>query len=341
VIGAGQLGRIHARLAAQTPGFQLAAVVDPDPAARQTLADEYSIAALPHHSQLINRVEAAVLATPASLHAPIARDLLTAGLHLLIEKPIATTASDASQLLHLAHDAQRILQVGHVERFNPAWQAIRELLDQPRFIEVQRFAPHAFRANDVGVVLDLMIHDLDLLIQLVDSEVVGVSASGTSLLEGHEDFAEARLEFHNGVVAHLTASRVSPATVRNWQVVCRDSICSIDLHQRQAEIIRPADLSGKLVWRSPVMSREQKTWFRDHLFDTVLSRDTLTVDDANPIQLELQEFAEAIRSGRAVSVDATAGYRAVALAERILESLHRRRDAWSTSRDAPAWRRAG
>lgn len=321
VIGAGHLGTIHAQLASQVPELELVAIVDPDRSARAAAASHFSVPALPHVNDLTGLVDAVVVATPATLHFDIANRLMSQGIHCFVEKPLACTAKDAWTLVQRAQSTGVVLQVGQVERFNPAWTAARHLLSDARFIEVHRVAPHAFRAMDVGVILDLMIHDIDLLLSIAASDIAHYTASGMSLVHKHEDLAYARIEFQNGLVAQFHASRLESETARMWTVVTNDSIVRIDLHHGTAEQVRSRGGSQTAAWTSPGLTAEQRRYFRDHLQDEVLETHRLPTVSGNAIEQELREFARAILARGRVTVDGSAAARAVTLAEQLVMSL--------------------
>ena len=209
VIGAGHLGKIHARLMVTQPLSWFDSIVEPFEAARGAASDEFAVDVYADHRDVIGKVEAAVVAAPTTLHHAICRDYLSAGIHVLVEKPITQTLEQAQELVSLARKYECVLQVGHVERFNPAWKTAAAAVGDVRFMEAHRTSPYTFRSTDVGVVLDLMIHDLDLLLSLTNSEPVDVCATGQSILGPHEDIAYATIRFADGMAASLHASRCS------------------------------------------------------------------------------------------------------------------------------------
>ena len=244
VIGAGYLGRFHAQKYAELPGSELIAVVDPSAAARGALAAEHGAAAIADHRELLGKVDAVSIVTPTPTHFALARDFLAAGTHVLVEKPMTATIAEGESLLATARAARRVLQVGHLERFNAAVQALQPALGVPRFIESARLAPFKQRGTEVDVVLDLMIHDIDLILSIVRSPVVSVDAIGSSVFSQEIDIANARLRFANGCVANATASRVSLKTERRLRVFQDDAYLSVDLHQKVLTVIRKGDGVG-------------------------------------------------------------------------------------------------
>lgn len=324
VIGAGKLGGYHAKLAAESQGFELVAVVDPIASAATALAERVGATACKDVASVLDRIDAAVLATPTSTHADLGRALLDSGKHLLVEKPIAPTAEQATRLVDAAERAGVVLQVGHVERFSPALAAAGDALRSPRYVQATRTSGYTFRSTDIGVVLDLMIHDIDLVLSLVDAPVVRVDALGAAVLGGHEDMANARLTFADGCVADLTASRVSYEARRTLQAVTPSGFVALDFATGQATTVQPsADvLAGRFDGDTLSPERKQEL-FAGKMFEEVLVRRERVAPAVNAIQLELEDFADAIRTGRPPRVTGRAGRDAVAIAERVVAAISR------------------
>jgi predicted dehydrogenase len=304
VIGVGYLGRFHAQKYAQADGCELAAVVDPDPAARAAVGAELHVAALDTYASLLGAVDAVSVVTPTPAHFEIAREFLAAGAHVLVEKPIAETPAEARELIALAARAGRILQVGHLERFNAAILAAEPHLHAPRFIECHRLAPYRERGTDVNVVLDLMIHDIDLVQTMVNAPIATIDAVGTPVFSEEIDIANARIRFANGCVANATASRVSLKTERKLRIFEDDAYLSLDLQQKIMTLIRkrgPGDAPGPL----PVIIEEQ------------------SLDPGDALQAEIDSFLQCIRAGRPPVVTGEAGLMALETAIRITEQVHR------------------
>jgi predicted dehydrogenase len=238
VIGVGYLGRFHAQKYASLPQSRLVGVVDADAANRERVAAETQCRAYADYRDVLGEVDAVSIATPTPLHYPIARECLEHGIHVLVEKPITTTLGEARDLVDVAARAGRILQVGHLERFNAAILALQGTLGVPRFIESHRLAPFRERGTDVNVVLDLMIHDIDLIQSLVGSPIVSIDAVGTSVFSAGLDIANARIRYANGCVANTTASRVSMKMERKLRLFQDDAYVSIDLQQKVLTIVR-------------------------------------------------------------------------------------------------------
>ncbi len=238
VVGVGYLGRFHAQKYAVLPNCELVGVADAAGAARDAVAAELGVRAVADYRELLGQVDAVSIVTPTTSHFAIAKAFLDAGAHVLVEKPMTVTVSEAESLIETARRRGRVLQVGHLERFNAAVQAVQPILTVPRFIESARLAPFKHRGTEVDVVLDLMIHDIDLILSIVRSPVVSVDAIGSSVFSKEIDIANARLRFANGCVANATASRVSLKTERKLRLFQDDAYVSVDLHQKVLTVIR-------------------------------------------------------------------------------------------------------
>ena len=321
VVGVGHLGRIHARLAAALPEIDLVAVVDSRADAREALAKDTGARPIAEYRNLIGEVDAAVIATPTFTHHQVAADLIRGGVHVLVEKPITPTVREADDLVQLARRLQIVLQVGHVERFNPALVSVQDRLQEPKFIEARRQSGYTFRSTDVGVVMDLMIHDIDVVLSLVRSPLTAVDALGISVLGDHEDMVSARLCFANGAVANLTASRTSYAPVRTMQVFTPTRYASIDFAARRSTVIEPrADVLTR-DFSVAELSEETRTRLREQLFAELLVKEDVPAVETNAIEQELLDFAAAIQTGRAPRVTGADGRDAVIVAETILDRV--------------------
>jgi predicted dehydrogenase len=302
VVGVGYLGRFHAQKYAQADGCELVAVVDARAEAREAVAKELNTQPLADHRELLGRVDAVSVVTPTPLHFGIARDFLSAGVHVLVEKPITETPAEARDLIELAKAQKRVFQVGHLERFNAAILAAEPYLTAPRFIECHRLAPYKERGTDVNVVLDLMIHDIDIVQTIVGAPIVSIDAIGTKVFSDEIDIANARIRFENGCVANATASRVSMKTERKLRVFEDDAYLSLDLQQKILTLIRkrPVPLAaGQL----PVTIEEQ------------------SLDQGDALKAEIESFLNCIRTGRPPVVGGEAGLRALETAMRITEQV--------------------
>ncbi|CAN5710033.1 Gfo/Idh/MocA family oxidoreductase [soil metagenome] len=295
VVGVGHIGKNHARLYADQQVAQFAAIYDIDSAKAQQLAQEYGTYAAKSLEDFAERVDAASVATPTSSHFAVARQLLAAGKHLLIEKPIAENTADASALAELAVERQLVLQVGHVERFNPVLSALEKRLTHPRFIEAHRLSPYPNRSTDIGVVLDLMIHDLEIVLHLVRSPVQTIDAVGVPVLSRGEDIANARLRFENGCIANITSSRISPERMRKIRVFQGDAYLSLDYQNQSGEIFRRTA--------------------------TGISREEVEIEREEPLKRQLVSFVECAATGRIPMVSGDQATAALALAVEITKRL--------------------
>ncbi len=300
VIGVGYLGRFHAQKYAQAAGCELVAVVDERSEAREQVAAELKTRALADYRELLGAVDAVSVVTPTPAHFPIAREFLERGAHVLVEKPITETAAEARELIATAARARRILQVGHLERFNAAILAAVPYLNAPRFVECHRLAPYRERGTDVNVVLDLMIHDIDIVQTIVGAPISTIDAIGTPVFSEEIDIANARIRFANGCVANATASRVSLKTERKLRVFEDDAYLSLDLQQKILTVIRKRtaqDGPGPL----PVSIEEQN------------------LEKGDALKAEIDSFLDCIRSGKPPVVTGEAGLTALETATRITE----------------------
>ena len=326
VIGGGHLGRIHTRLLQNNDSFELVAVAENSPVTRDNISNEFQIETIDEYRDLFNRIDAAVIATPTASHYKIAIDLLTRGIHTLIEKPITNTTPQADHLIQLADKNNAVLQVGHVERFNPVFQKAQQVLPNPRYLEAHRMSGYTFRSVDVGVVMDLMIHDIDLLVSLIDSPVVETRAVGVSVFGPHEDVAQARLEFKNGTVANLTASRCSFQPTRTISWFSEQGYVAADLANGQLQHVKLSEMIDTSSMRNVFnLDAGQEETIKTNLFDTVLPKTTEAVDPENAIECEHDDFANAINGKRAPLVTGRHGRRAVSIAQAIVDSIEQHR----------------
>jgi predicted dehydrogenase len=299
VIGVGHLGRHHARLLAGMPDVELVAVVDSAPGRAAEIAGAHGVEALLDWREVRGRVDAVCVAVPTESHAEIAVGCIEAGAAALVEKPIASSMADATRIVEAAARQGVVCATGHSERFNPAVAAALPHIRDPRFVEVHRLGAFPDRSLDVDVIFDLMIHDLDLLLSSVGSEVVGIEAVGVNVLTAKTDIANARLRFASGCIANLTASRISRDRVRKARFFQRASYVSIDFAAREVEVYRLVAGEGR----------------------PSIDGGRLPVADDEPLRRELEDFIQAVRDGRAPGVTAAAGRDALALATRIAEAM--------------------
>ena len=310
VVGVGYLGRFHAEKLASMPGVRLVAVADTELERARTIAAAHGCEAHADYRALLGAVDAVCVVVPTEMHHAVARDFLRAGAHVLVEKPIARTLAEADDLVALAKAQRRVLQVGHLQRFNPAFRALERSIGRPIFIETERLAPFKQRGVDVDVVLDLMIHDLDLVLSMTKSDPVTLSACGASVMTDSIDLANARLEFADGCVANLSASRASQDAVRKLRAFHADGYLSADLQ------------SGKL--------RLVKRGARG------MEQEAFEFDERDELRAEIEAFVTAIFGGGPALVSGDDGRRALALALDIGRLVRERAARFAAAAKAPA-----
>jgi len=299
VVGAGEFGRNHARVYKQLPQAELVGVVDINSERAATVAAEFGTTALPGIGALAGRVDAVSLAVPTALHSNIGCALLRQDIDVLVEKPMAASLSEADELIAAARESRRVLQIGHLERFNPAVVAAETIMNRPLFFEVHRLGVFTPRSLDVDVIFDVMIHDLDILLALVGEKVVDVKAVGIPVVSGKVDIAHARLEFESGAVANVTASRVSTERVRKMRFFQEHEYVSLDYTRQDALRVRV-----KQPGPQPDFEFEK-----------------LTTEPQEPLKVELEAFLDCVRSRQNPRVDGAAGRRALELATRVAASI--------------------
>ncbi len=294
VVGVGHIGKNHARLYRELAMAHFTAIYDNDPTVAAQRAAEFGVKAATSLEEFAEEVDAASIATPTSSHFEIGRELLMRGKHLLVEKPIADNTAHATELAELAASRGLVLQVGHVERFNPVLSALENRLTNPRFIEAHRLSPYPNRSTDIGVVLDLMIHDLEIILHLVRSPVQTIDAVGVPVLSRGEDIANARLRFENGCVANITSSRISPEQMRKIRVFQENVYLSLDYQNQTGEVYRRTTEG--------------------------LTREDVEIEREEPLKRELAAFIECASTGRAPKVS---GFQAAAALELAVEITRR------------------
>jgi predicted dehydrogenase len=308
VIGVGHLGKHHARILSSLPGVELAAVVDTNRARAEEIAAANGTRAVFDAGELLGHVDAVTVAVPTELHCRIALPFLKAGVPVLVEKPMARTLEEADWLIEAAADAGVVLAVGHTERFNPALAAARPLITDPRFIEVHRLGTFPERSLDIDVVFDLMIHDLDVVLSVVDSDVESLEAVGVPVITSRVDIANARLRFANGCIVNLTASRISRDRVRKIRFFQPSAYVSIDYGTQKVEVYRLVNGSGV----APVDGAQGRP---------SIEGGEVQVPSEEPLKRELADFVEAIVAKRAPRVTGEAGRRALGLAQEIVDKM--------------------
>ncbi len=302
VIGVGYLGKFHAQKFAEIPGADLVAVVDVDIEARERVAKELGVDAIGDYRKLIGAVDAVSVAVPTPAHFEIARAFLDSGTHVLVEKPITETVEQAARLIEIARQRSAVLQVGHLERFNPAVRALKPLLHNPRFVESVRIAPYNVRGTDVDVVLDLMIHDIDLIQFIAGSPIERLEAVGAAVITDKPDVANARIRFESGCIANVTASRTSLKVERKIRIFQDACYFSADLHQKAVSVYRKSDtMNGPL--------------------NLPISIEQLECDDDDALRLEIEAFLSAARDGASPMVTGEDGKQALETALDIIDQV--------------------
>lgn len=316
VLGAGHLGKIHIRLLLElSDRFEFVGFYDPNSENAAAVAKEFGIVAYSDMDQLLDEVDCIDIVTPTLSHFECAAKALRMSKHVFIEKPVTETVEEAKQLMELAHEAGVKVQVGHVERFNPAFQAAQPYFNSPMFIETHRLAQFNPRGTDVPVVLDLMIHDLDAILSVVKSRVKRVSASGVAVVSDTPDIANARIEFENGCVANLTSSRISMKNMRKSRFFQRDAYISVDFLEKEMEVVRMEDVKGEPDPFDMVFDLGEGKPTKKILFDKP------EITPTNAIKEELSTFCDAIEQDTTPLVSLDDGYLALEVAQQIVDKL--------------------
>jgi predicted dehydrogenase len=312
VLGAGHLGKIHLRLLNQSDKYELVGFYDPDQENAKQVSAEWGYRSFDSISELIQAVDVVDIVTPTLSHFECAQEAIVAGKHIFLEKPIANTVAEAEEIIRLADQYQVKGQVGHIERFNPAFKAVKDKINNPMFIETHRLAEFNPRGTDVPVVLDLMIHDIDAILSVVKSEIVQINASGVAVISDSPDIANARLQFKNGCVANITASRISLKNMRKSRFFQRDAYISVDYLEKSVEVVRmknapetPGDFD--LILQNAEGVRKQ------------IYFETPEIGQNNALLDELESFADAIYNNTTPLVTLQDGTQALKVAHQIIE----------------------
>jgi predicted dehydrogenase len=301
VIGVGYLGRFHALIYSRMPGVALVGVVDADAERALAVAAEAGCAGFTDTAEVLESVDAVSVVVPTTAHLELAAPFLARGVHVMMEKPIAATREQGAEIVRLAEDSGATLQIGHLERFNAGIMALAERISEPRYVEAQRMGGFVERATDVDVVSDLMIHDIDIILSLMGSEIKGIAAVGTPVLTPHVDIASARLEFANGAVANVVASRVSDKKTRRIRVFQKSGYLSLDFIGQTIDIAYPRTIAGA---ERPEIVRER-----------------IQVEPVKPLDRELEAFVDCIRTGSRPVVDGRVGLEALDVALQVQSSI--------------------
>lgn len=304
VVGSGYLGKFHAEKYAAMDDVILAGVVDIDAAAARTVADRLGARAYTDYKDLLGRVDAVSIVVPTPGHCPIAVDFLDNGVDVMVEKPMTATLEEADRLIELAEKKGRIIQVGHLERFNPAVQPLKDIVDRPLFIESHRLSIYKTRGTDVSVVLDLMIHDIDLILNFVKSEIADIRAAGVSIISDSVDIANARLEFESGCVANITASRVSNRSERKIRIFQKSAYISVDFANSGITMVKKSE-TGNGCGPIPGMQASQ-----------------LSFEKWDALEQELKAFVDCVRHRRTPEVSGHEGRKALQTALAVMDRIN-------------------
>lgn len=316
VLGAGHLGMIHLKLLKEIPAYTIMGFYDPDMQRSVMAQEEHSVNSFKSMKDLVEHCDVVDVVTPTLSHYECAALALRKSKHVFIEKPLTNTLSEARKLSNLAREANTKVQVGHVERFNPAFLAAQKYCGQPLFIEAHRLAQFNPRGTDVPVVLDLMIHDIDIILNIVKANIRRISASGVAVVSDSPDIANARIEFDNGCVANLTASRISMKNMRKTRIFQRDAYIAIDFLKKKTDIIRLSTIDGE---------PDPDTMFIDLGFGKgkkAITFEAPEVPDTNAIKMELEAFADAINNNTTPIVTIDDGFKALEVAYKIIDKFH-------------------
>lgn len=297
VVGVGHLGSIHAKIYQQIPNCELVAVCDLDKARLENLASEIKVPAFTDYKELFGKVDAVSVATPTKFHYAVAREFLDYGIHCLVEKPFTTNLKEADSLIKIARRNKLVLQVGHIERFNSAFAATKEIIKEPKFIECHRLSPFPNRSLDVGAVLDLMIHDIDIVLGLVNSPIKKIESVGVPVLTNFEDIANTRITFKNGCVCNITASRVSDEWMRKIRIFLKNAYISLDYKEANAVVYRKDGLK--------------------------INKENLPIEKEQPLQKELAAFVTCVLQNKEPLVSGEVAREALAVALKIQKQICR------------------
>ena len=325
VVGAGKMGRLHSRIYSQMDQVALVGIVDAQIDKAQPVADEYKTVASDKIEAVIDKINAVTIAVPTEFHAAVAEPFLKRGIAVLVEKPLADSLDKARGMLELSRQNDCILQVGYSERFNPVVQAMRRLNITPRFVEANRVSPYTFRSTDVGVVFDIMIHDIDIILSLIDSKIENISAAGVNVLGQHEDIANVRLSFANGCVANLTASRLALKTERKVRIFSEDAYLSLDYLKKTGTMISKTANIDMVQWIRKQQDEAGEIDLLNTDWASLINVETLNMDDREPLRMEQEAFVQSVIGKTHPEVSAEDAVAAMELAEQIVEKIGQHR----------------
>ena len=312
VVGIGRMGEYHVGVLSEMQGVDLAGVVDVDPQRRKAIQDNYGIPNYADCKDLFGRVDAAVVAVPTTLHYPVAKELLNNGIHVLLEKPCANDLNHARELFQLAKDKSLTLHIGHVERFNGAVQELHKIVESPIFVECKRMGPFTERIKDDGVVMDIMIHDIDIILNLIKSKVIKTHVLGASVFSEKDDLVNTQLEFENGCIASIVASRVSQNKIRTLSVTQKDSFVVLDYTDQEIYVHRKSSSEHQ-------MSKGSLRYKQESLVERIF------VHKDNPLKLELQHFIDCVKNGSPRNVAVNDELYSLEIALDILDQFNQKR----------------
>ncbi|RME84024.1 MAG: gfo/Idh/MocA family oxidoreductase [Planctomycetota bacterium] len=322
VIGVGHLGKEHARVLKSLENAYLAAIVDTNPEQGRIIQEKVEVPLYLDYKELPKDIQAVSIATPTIYHFEIAKYFLERDVHVMIEKPMTTNAQEARELVEIAQKRNLKIQVGHIERFNPALQGLLKYIENPRFIQAHRLSPYSFRSTDVSVIHDLMIHDIDIVLELAKSEVEEVEALGLPVLSSQEDLANVRLKFANGCIADITANRVGLKKMRQIRLFQKNAYLTLDYMTKRGRIFQlsPDFHPSKIKDISPPTNMEE---INALVFGEFILMEELAWEGEEPLKAELQSFVEAILQDKEPKVPGQAGLRAIEIVEAIFESIQK------------------
>jgi predicted dehydrogenase len=326
VVGAGKMGSIHAKVYHQMPQAELVAVVDTDTKKAGKLAKKYNSQAFVDYSQLLGKVDAVTIATPTTSHLELATIFIKENVPVLIEKPLAANVNECKKIVGLAKKHNTVVAVGHSERCNPVVQAIKRLNIEPKFIEAHRISPYPFRSTDISVVLDVMIHDIDIILSMAQSKIKKLEAVGVAVIDEKEDICNARITFENGCIANVTASRLALKTERKVRVFSKQAYISVDFLKKYGIVIKTDPNINVVNWIKEKQKGGSFNFLKTNWKD-LLKIEELNIDDKEPLRLEQEAFLAAIKDNSLrPEVSAEEGLAAMECAERILDSA--RKHSW-------------
>ncbi len=322
VVGIGRMGKLHARVLSEMPEAELVCLVDANPAVAETVARQRDCAALTDPADAVDKVDAAIIAVPTLQHVAAARPFIQAGKPVLIEKPFTNDVPAGEELIDLAGQRGTSVQVGHTERFNPAVMAMQKYAIRPKFIEAHRISPFTFRSADVGVVLDMMIHDIDLILSMASGQVEHVHAVGVNVIGAHEDICNARLQFDNGCVANVTASRLAIKTERKMRIFSEEAYLSVD-YAKKVGIVIKKDQNLDLIQMARDLDVDDLAELAGSTdYTELLKFEELVVDESiEPLRKQAEAFRETVVNGADPVVSASDGLAAVRVAGRIVQEV--------------------